>query len=165
MIRAGIVTISDRSFRGERPDLSGPVLRELVERLGAEIVKTIVIPDEPALIAQTLMHLTDVLQCHLVVTTGGTGVSPRDTTPEATRQVIERELPGMEMAIQQASLKQTPFAMLSRAVAGVRGQALILNLPGSPKAVKECFAVVEPVLTHALTLLQDQDPYAVEVHT
>ena len=105
-----------------------------------------------------------MLRCHLVVTTGGTGVSPRDTTPEATRRVIERELPGIEMAIQQASLKQTPFAMLSRAVAGVRGHALILNLPGSPKAVKECFAVVEPVLPHALMLLQDHDPYAMEAH-
>lgn len=164
-MRAAIVTVSDRSFRGERPDLSGPMLKALVESIGAEIVTTTVVPDEPALIAQTLIQLTDVLRCHLVVTTGGTGVSPRDTTPEATRQVIERELPGMEMAIQQASLKQTPFAMLSRGIAGVRGQALILNLPGSPKAVKECFAVVGPVLIHALTLLQDQDPYAMEAHT
>ena len=164
MMRAAIVTVSDRSFRGERPDVSGPVLKGLVEALGAEVVKTAVVPDEPSLIAQTLIQMTDVVGCNLVITTGGTGLSPRDTTPEATRQVIERELPGIEMAIQQASLKQTPFAMLSRAVAGVRGHSLILNLPGSPKAVKECFAVVEPVLPHALTLLQDQDPYAMEAH-
>ena len=159
MMRAAIVTVSDRSFRGERPDVSGPALKGLVEHLGAEVVKTVVVPDEPALIAQTLIQLTDVLGCTLVITTGGTGLSPRDTTPEATRRVIEKELLGMELAIHQASLQQTPFAMLSRGVAGVRGQSLILNFPGSPKAVAECFAVVAPVLGHAIKLLRDEDPY------
>lgn len=158
-IRAAVVTVSDRSFRGERPDVSGPVLKELVEGMGAEIVETAIVPDDPAVIAQILIRLADTLRCELVITTGGTGLSPRDTTPEATRQVIEKELPGMELAIQQDSLKHTPFAMLSRGIVGTRGATLILNFPGSPKAVKECFAVVEPVLSHAVKLLRDEDPY------
>lgn len=158
-IRAAVVTVSDRSFLGERPDVSGPVLKELVEGMGAEIVDTAIVPDDPAVIAQILIRLADALRCELVITTGGTGLSPRDTTPEATRQVIEKELLGMELAIQQDSLKHTPFAMLSRGIVGTRGATLILNFPGSPKAVKECFAVVEPVLSHAVKLLRDEDPY------
>jgi molybdenum cofactor synthesis domain-containing protein len=160
-MRAAVVTVSDRSFRGERPDVSGPVLKELVEGMGAEIVETVIVPDDPAVIAQILIRLADTLRCELVITTGGTGLSPRDTTPEATRQVIEKELLGMELAIQQDSLKHTPFAMLSRGIVGTRGATLILNFPGSPKAVKECFAVVEPVLSHAVKLLRDENPYAV----
>jgi len=158
-MRAAVVTVSDRSFRGERPDVSGPALKELVEGIGAEIVETTVVPDDPMVIAQTLVRLADTLHCELVITTGGTGLSPRDTTPEATRRVIEKELLGMELAIQQESLKHTPLAMLSRGVVGVRGQTLIINFPGSPKAVKECFAVVTPVLDHAVKLLRDEDPY------
>jgi len=158
-MKAAVVTVSDRSFRGERPDVSGPALKELVEGIGAEIVETTVVPDDPTVIAQTLVRLADTLHCELVITTGGTGLSPRDTTPEATRRVIEKELLGMELAIQQESLKHTPLAMLSRGVVGVRGQTLIINFPGSPKAVKECFAVVTPVLDHAVKLLRDEDPY------
>ena len=158
-MRAAILTVSDRSFRGERPDVSGPALKERLEHAGATIVKTALVPDEPALIAQTLIHLTDALGCDLVITTGGTGLSPRDTTPEATRRIIDKELPGMALAIHQASLQRTPFAMLSRGVVGVRGASLILNFPGSPKAVAECFAVVAPVLDHAVKLLRDEDPY------
>ena len=163
-MRAAVVTVSDRSFRGERPDGSGPVLKALLEGAGAEVVEAIVVPDDPAVIAQTLMRLADALRCELVITTGGTGLSPRDTTPEATRQVIDKELLGMEIAIQQDSLTRTPFAMLSRGVAGARGQTLILNFPGSPKAVRECFAVVEPVLNHAVKLLRDENPYAEAEH-
>lgn len=163
-MRAAVVTASDRSFRGERPDLSGPALSELLKNAGIQVVETVVIPDELATIAQTLIRLTDEVQCELIITTGGTGLSPRDTTPEATRQVIERQVPGIEQAIQHESLKRTPYAMLSRGLAGVRGQTLILNFPGSPKAVQECFAVVAPILEHAVKLLRDEDPYKKEPH-
>ncbi|MBI3318983.1 MAG: MogA/MoaB family molybdenum cofactor biosynthesis protein [Candidatus Omnitrophica bacterium] len=163
-MRAAVVTVSDRSFRGERPDVSGPVLKSLLERGGADVIETVVVPDEPAMIAQTLIRLADEVRCEIIMTTGGTGLSPRDTTPEATKQVIERELSGMEEAIRQESVKQTPFAMLSRGIVGTRGVTLILNFPGSPKAVKECFAVVEPVLSHAVKLLRDENPYAATPH-
>lgn len=164
-MRAAVVTVSDRSFRGERPDMSGPVLSVLLEGVGAEIVETMVVPDQPSIISRTLVRLADALHCEVILTTGGTGLSPRDTTPEATRQVIEKELLGLEVALHQESLRHTPFAMLSRAVAGVRGRTLIINFPGSPKAVKECFAVIEPVLSHAVKLLRDEDPYAHPVLT
>jgi molybdenum cofactor synthesis domain-containing protein len=160
-MKAAVVTVSDRSFRGERPDVSGPVLARLLQEAGAEVIHTSVVPDEPALIAQTLCHLADARGCEVIITTGGTGLSPRDTTPEATRRVLDKELPGMALAIHLESLKQTPYAMLSRGVAGARGRTLILNFPGSPKAVEECFAVVAPVLAHAVKLLRDENPYAV----
>ena len=163
-MRAAVVTVSDRSFRGERPDLSGPVLKALLESAGAEVAEMVVVPDDPAVIAQTLIRLADAVRCALIVTTGGTGLSPRDTTPEATKQVIDKDVPGMAEAIRQESLKATPLAMLSRGMVGVRGQALILNFPGSPKAVKECFAVVAPVLHHAVKLLRDENPYAEAEH-
>ena len=164
MMRAAVVTVSDRSFRGERPDVSGPVLKRLLEEAGAEVVETGLVPDEAPTIADTLIRLSDVERCELIITTGGTGLSPRDVTPEATVQVIDKRLPGMEEAIRQDSLKQTPFAMLSRGVAGARGQTLILNFPGSPKAVEECFAVVASVLPHAVKLLRDENPYAAADH-
>lgn len=163
-MRAAVVTVSDRSFRGERPDLSGPVLRRLLEAAGAEVVETLLVPDESSVIAQALIRLTDEVRCELIVTTGGTGLSPRDTTPEATTRVIDKSVPGIAEAIRQESVKQTPLAMLSRGIVGVRGQTLILNFPGSPKAVQECFAVVAPVLRHAVTLLRDENPYAEAEH-
>lgn len=162
-MNAAAITVSDRSFRGERPDASGPVLKALLESAGATVVKTAIVPDEPALIAAVLRQLADEGGCELIVTTGGTGLSPRDTTPEATCQVIDKRLPGMEEALRQESLKKTPFAMLSRGIVGTRGRTLIMNFPGSPKAVKECFAMVQPVLGHAVKLLRDEDPY-VGVH-
>ena len=164
MMRAAVVTVSDRSFQGTRPDVSGPVLRQLLEDAGADVVEAVVVPDDPASITQALIRLTDEVRCELVFTTGGTGLSPRDTTPEATQRVIEKTVPGMEEAIRQESLKQTPLAMLSRGIVGVRGQTLILNFPGSPKAVRECFAVVAPVLSHAVKLLRDENPYAEAEH-
>jgi molybdenum cofactor synthesis domain-containing protein len=160
MIRAAVVTVSDRSFRGERPDVSGPVLKRVLEESGASVAELTIIPDEAAVIAETLVRLADQERCELIITTGGTGLSPRDVTPEATAQVIDKRLPGMEEAIRQESLKQTPFAMLSRGVVGARGRTLMINMPGSPKAVEECFAVVKPVLSHAITLLRDENPYA-----
>ncbi len=164
-MRTAVVTVSDRSFRGERPDMSGPALKALLEDEGAEVVEALVVPDDPGVLVPILIGLADVTRCELIVTTGGTGVSPRDLTPEATRQVIDKELPGIEQAIQQQSLAQTPFAMLSRGVAGVRGRTLILNFPGSPKAVSECFAVVRPILRHAVTVLRDEDPYQAHAST
>ena len=163
-MRAAVVTVSDRSFRGERPDISGPVLKALLESAGADVVEAMVVPDDPAVIAQALVRLADRVRCELIFTTGGTGLSPRDTTPEATQRVIDKAVPGMEEAIRQESLKQTPLAMLSRGMVGARGQTLILNFPGSPKAVKECFAVVAPVLHHAVKLLRDETPYAETEH-
>ena len=159
-MRAAVVTISDRSFRGERPDLSGPTLITLLEGAGAQVIEALIVPDEPPLISRTLVRLADVLGCEVILTTGGTGLSPRDTTPEATRRVIHRELPAMALAIQQESLRRTPFAMLSRGVVGARGRSLIVNFPGSPKAVTECFSIIAPVLSHAVKLLRDEDPYA-----
>ena len=158
-MRAAVVTVSDRSFRGERPDVSGPVLKRLLEAAGAQTHESVLIPDDVRTIVSTLIRLADLERCDLIVTTGGTGLSPRDVTPEATQHVIQRRLPGMEEAIQQDSRARTPFAMLSRGVVGVRGQTLILNFPGSPKAVKECFGIMAPVLSHAVKLLRDEDPY------
>ena len=157
-MNTAVVTVSDRAFRGERADVSGPVLKRLLEEL-SNVVEIVVVPDDPRMIAQTLIRLTDDVRCELIVTTGGTGLSPRDTTPEATLGVIDRRVPGMEEAIRQDSLKRTPFAMLSRGVVGVRGRTLIVNFPGSPKAVRECFAIVQPILDHAVTLLRDENPY------
>lgn len=163
MIRAAVITISDRSSRGVRPDVSGPTLKALLVAAGAEVDEVLLIPDDPNAIAALLQRLADSGTCDAIFTTGGTGLSPRDVTPEATRRIIDRELPAMEAAIIQESLRSTPQAMLSRAVVGSRGRTLIVNFPGSPRAVKECFAVVAPVLRHAVCLLRDEDPHVAAV--
>ena len=155
MIRLGILTLSDRSARGERPDESGPLIAQIVSaRLGAQVETRDVLPDDLEAIERTLRHWADTLQLDLVLTTGGTGFAPRDVTPEATRAVVEREAPGLAEAMRAESLRVTPHAMLSRAVCGIRGRTLIVNLPGSPKAVRESLAVILPVLPHAIALLQ-----------
>jgi molybdenum cofactor synthesis domain-containing protein len=154
-MRIGILTVSDRSYRGEYQDLSGPVLRELVtERLGVGVELEAIVPDERLVIAGTLVVWADEVGLDLVLTTGGTGFAPRDVTPEATRDVIEREAPGLAEAMRTASLLVTPHAMLSRAVAGIRGHTLIVNLPGSPKAARENLQTILPALPHAWELLQ-----------
>src|SRR5512135_1577525 len=150
MIKAAVLTMSDKGSRGEREDLSGPAVVEMLKTLPAEVVVYEVIPDDKAAIKLQLVDLCDIKRVDMVVTTGGTGVTPRDVTPEATREVIERELPGMSEAMRAESLKKTPNAMISRAVAGIRGQTLIINLPGSPKAVRENLAVVIDALPHAI---------------
>ncbi len=154
MFRVAILTISDRSAAGARQDESGEVIRAMVTaELDAEIVAYLVVPDERPAIEEALRTWADRREADLVLTTGGTGLAPRDITPEATRAVLEREVPGIPEAMRAASLAKTPFAMLSRMVAGTRGQTLIVNLPGSPKAVRENLAVVLPALPHALEKL------------
>ena len=150
MWRAAIVTVSDRCSAGTREDLTGSKLREVLVQEGYDVVDVRVVPDEMDKIAEALRFLCDVLRCDLVVTNGGTGVSPRDVTPEATKQVIEREIPGMAEVMRHESLKKTPHAMLSRAVVGIRGSTLIVNLPGSPKGALENFMAIRAAIPHAL---------------
>jgi molybdopterin adenylyltransferase len=152
-IRAIVLTVSDRSAKGERVDESGSVLAELLREAGAEVLAREVVSDELEPLAERLRELAEREDVNLVVTTGGTGLSPRDNTPEATRAVIEREVPGIAEAMRAETLGQTPTSMLSRAVCGVRSGALVINLPGSPKGVRECFAVIRPVLAHAVATL------------
>ena len=152
-IRAAVITASDACSRGERADDSGVALVELLESSGAEIVEKRIVSDDLEPLVQTLTEIAARADVNLIVTTGGTGLGPRDNTPEATRRVIEREAPGIAEAIRAESLKLTPMAMISRGVAGVASDALIINLPGSPKAVRESFAVIKPVLAHAVDLL------------
>jgi molybdenum cofactor synthesis domain-containing protein len=157
IIRVGILTISDRSAAGERSDLSGPALAQAVTDglPGAEVVIAEIVPDERSAIVAWLVRAADELRLDLVLTTGGTGFAPRDITPEATRAVIERETPGLAEAMRAASLRVTSHAMLSRAVAGIRGRTLIVNLPGSPKGAVENLATILPVLPHAIELLRE----------
>ncbi len=156
-IRAAVLTVSDRSARGEREDESGPVLAGLLREAGAAVVAQEVVSDELEHVTERLRALAGREDVNLVVTTGGTGLSPRDNTPEATRAVVEREVPGLSEAMRAETLKQTPTAMLSRGVCGVRSGALVVNLPGSPKGVRECFAVIRPVLAHAVSQLAGGD--------
>lgn len=152
-IRAVVITASDACSRGERRDDSGTALVQLLTDLGAEIVATKILSDDLDPLVQTLREFAVRNDVNLIVTTGGTGLGPRDNTPEATKRVIDREAPGIAEAIRSESLKATPMAMLSRGVCGVASGTLIVNLPGSPKAVRESFAVIAPVLPHALDLL------------
>lgn len=157
LIKVGILTASDRCSRQEQKDESGLLLKSLIEeRLGAEVVAYRVVPDNKEAIRKVITHMTDLFFCDLVLTTGGTGLSPRDVTPEATKELIEKEIPGISEAIRQQSMKKTKFAMLSRAVAGIRGKTLIINLSGSPNAVQEAFEVLEDVLVHAIALVHGE---------
>lgn len=154
-LRFGILTISDRSARGQRADLSGPALADFVQAQGWLASLLDVVADDRSQIASTLTVWCARGDLDIILTTGGTGFAPRDVTPEATRDVIERDAPGLAEAIRAESLKVTPHAMLSRGIAGIRGQTLILNLPGSPKGAVESLQVVADVLKHAVQLLRE----------
>ncbi len=153
MFHAAVLTVSDRSFRGERPDEGGPLVAGLLREAGFAVVKTAVVPDEQSLIETALREIADTGEVQLLVTTGGTGFAPRDVTPEATLAVCQRMVPGIPETMRYASLQITPRAMLSRAQAGIRGSTLIINLPGSPKAAKENIEAVLPALGHGLEML------------
>ncbi|MDI6799643.1 MAG: MogA/MoaB family molybdenum cofactor biosynthesis protein [Actinomycetota bacterium] len=153
-MKLGILTISDRAAAGERGDGSGTLIAEIMRDEGAEVVAYEIVSDEKKLITKNLIRMADDLKVDLIITTGGTGLSPRDVTPEATLSVIEREAPGLSEAIRAESLRITPNAMLSRGVSGVRGKTLIVNLPGSPKAVKEGLLVIIPALGHGIDILR-----------
>jgi molybdenum cofactor synthesis domain-containing protein len=152
--RAAVVTVSDRGSRGEREDASGPGIARILESVGIEIAARRIIPDEKELIRQTLMELCDGDTIDLILTTGGTGVSPRDVTPDATRDVIERDIPGMAEEMRRQSGLVTPHAMISRAIVGIRNQTLIINLPGSPRGARENLNVVLAALNHAIEKIQ-----------
>jgi molybdenum cofactor synthesis domain-containing protein len=153
-MRAGVITLSDKGSRGQRVDASGPAVSEWLAKRGVSIVRTLVLADDEQSIVQTLAAWADSREMDLIVTTGGTGVSPRDVTPEATLKVVSRVLPGFGEAMRAASLKKTPHAVISRAQAGVRGLTLIINLPGSPRAALENLEVVWAAVPHAVTKIQ-----------
>ena len=156
-IAAAVLTTSDQGARGEREDTSGAVIKDLLASIGAEIACYEVIPDDLERIADHLRRWADGGSVHLIVTTGGTGLGPRDVTPQATLAVIDYEVPGIAEAMRAEGLKHTPMSMISRAVAGVRGKTLIVNLPGSPKGVEENLSAVLPVLEHAIELISGED--------
>ena len=149
----GILTLSDKGARGEREDISGQVIREMVAPLGSVLQYQVVADDVEQIVAK-LVDWADAQKLDLILTTGGTGMSPRDVTPEATLRVIDWQIPGMAEAMRASSMQITPHAMLSRALAGVRGQTMIINLPGSPKGVRENLAVVLPALEHGIRKLK-----------
>jgi len=148
MIRVAVLTLSDKGSKGERADSSGPLIKDMLKSINAEVRFYDILPDEKELIKKKLIEYSEKVD--LILTTGGTGLSPRDVTPEATLEVIDRQVPGIAEAMRSESLKKTSRAMLSRAVAGVRGTSLIINLPGSPKAVKENLHVILEVIPHAI---------------
>ena len=156
-IHAGVITVSDRGARGEREDKSGQEVMRMLSGATINIAHTMIIPDEKGQIKEALIEYADRRKLDLIVTTGGTGVSPRDVTPEATLEVIEREVPGMAEAMRRESTAITPHAMISRAVAGIRGRSLIVNLPGSPKGARENLAVILPILKHAVEKIRDDE--------
>ncbi len=155
MINIGILTVSDKGSRGQREDLSGPAIRDMVAEAGKVTLYEIV-PDERKLISGKLKEWADRGGVDIILTSGGTGLSARDVTPEATLDVLDREVPGIAEAMRAKSLASTPTAMLSRAVAGQRGRSLIINLPGSPKAVRECLEAILPALPHAVDIIKGQ---------
>ncbi len=157
VFRVAVLTVSDKGARGERVDEAGPAIKEMVEGAGWEVIALEVVPDEVEDISRALRRLADEAGAQLILTTGGTGMSPRDLTPEATRAVIDREAPGFAEAMRSASMRITPHAMLSRAVSGVRGCTLIVNLPGSPRAVRENLEVIMPAIPHGLEKLGGSD--------
>ena len=156
MLNIAILTISDKGSQGQRQDKSGVVIREVVSRIESAIIKYEIVPDEREIIAGKLIEWADGGGVDVILTTGGTGLARRDVTPEATLAVVEKEVPGFAEAMRAKSLEKTPMAVLSRAVAGLRGQCLIINLPGSPKAVQECLEVILPAIPHAVEIIKGE---------
>ncbi len=156
-ITAAVVTVSDKGYAGEREDVSGPLLADLLHKMGVEVVSQAIVPDEQFDIKRVLTALSDEMQVDLIVTTGGTGLTPRDITPEATGAIIERKVPGLAEVLRFDGYRKTPFAVLSRGVAGTRGGTLIINLPGNPKAVREGMETLAPILPHAIKMLRGVD--------
>jgi molybdopterin adenylyltransferase len=163
IIRFGLLTLSDRSSRGEREDSSGPALAHLIQAEGWSVAKQQILPDEESAIRAALTEWSDGGEVDVILTTGGTGFALRDVTPEATKAVIQKEAPGLAEVMRAESLKKTQHAMLSRAIAGIRGRTLIVNLPGSPKGAVENFQTIQSMLSHAVQLLQD-DPSSESSH-
>jgi len=153
-VKVAVLTVSDRRSRGEEPDEGGPLCAALAGEVGGDVVATAIVPDERVAIEAALAGWADAGVAELILTTGGTGLGPRDVTPEATRAVIEREAPGLAEAMRAAGTVITPFAALSRHVCGTRGPALIVNLPGSPKAIRECWEGIREILPHAVEMMR-----------
>ncbi len=156
MLNLGILTVSDKGWKGERRDDSGSAIRDSLSQMGSQLVKYEVVPDEADVIASKLAGWADDGSVDIVLTTGGTGLGPRDVTPEATLSILDRVAPGFAEAMRAETFHATPFAILSRAVAGVRGKCLIINLPGSPKAVRECLEVILPAIPHAIEIIKGE---------
>ncbi len=152
-MRAAILTSSDSGYKGQREDLSGPAIKEILEKNGYEVVYTVLLPDDRKMLSQEMARIADEHMAELLLTTGGTGFSPRDCMPEATADITERAVPGIPEAIRAYSMTITPRAMLSRGAAGIRKNTLIINLPGSPKAVRESLEYIMPALEHGLEIL------------
>ena len=157
MIRAGIITVSDKGSQGIRKDASGPAIAEMLAGAAIELLKSFIVADEKSEIKDAIIKLADKENLDLILTTGGTGVSPRDVTPDATLEVIEKQIPGMAEAMRHQSMNITPHAMISRAIAGIRGHCLIVNLPGSPKGAKENLAIILPALKHAVEKIKGDE--------
>lgn len=157
MIRVAVLTMSDKGSRGEREDASGQLICEMVKEISGEVIAHEVIPDEQNIIEERLKHLADILKADVIITTGGTGVSPRDITPEATKQVLEKEIPGLAELMRAEGCKKTVRAAISRGLVGIRGRSLIINLPGSPKGVKEGLNVILSTIPHVIEKMQGDD--------
>ena len=160
MIQAAVLTISDSVYSGKRADLSGPTVRQRLEQLGWSVCALEVLPDQQELIAQRLSTLADGNQVSAIFTTGGTGVAPRDVTPEATRTILDREIPGLAELMRATGRSSTPLAVLSRGIAGTRGKVLVVNLPGSPRGAAESLDAIVNVVPHILELLRGQTEHA-----
>lgn len=156
MFITGILTISDKGSQGQRQDISGQEIKDRLSAIGSTVSKYEIVPDEREVIAQMLARWADEGSIDVILTTGGTGLSERDVTPEATRLVIDKDVPGFGEAMRMKSLEKTPMAVLSRATAGIRGKCLIINLPGSPKAVSECLDVILPAVPHAVEIIKGE---------
>ncbi|MCK4436558.1 MogA/MoaB family molybdenum cofactor biosynthesis protein [bacterium] len=156
MIKVGIITISDKVSEGKREDRSGKLIKELISQMGAQVVKQEIVSDERKEIEEKLKELSDILRVDLVLTTGGTGLSPRDNTPEATASVIDKEIPGLTETMRLRGLDFTPFAILSRAKSGIRAKTLIINLPGSPEGAEQSLRTILPAIPHAVEVLRGE---------